>query len=151
LAVSVFAVAGKQPVHLERRGTTLPSPEDNVGFEIVDTRTDKRCLYVSAASSLAGLESRLARADCLLFDGTFWTSTELIDLGLGTSRAEDMAHLPIGGPNGSLAQLARLPIARKIYTHINNTNPILRADAPERLEVERAGVEIATDGLEISL
>ena len=149
IAVNVFAVPGKQPVHLERDG--IGSPEDNVGFEIIDTRTDKRCLYVSAASSLTDLAPRLARADCLLFDGTFWTSTELIDLGLGKARAEDMAHLPIGGPDGSLAQLARLPIARKIYTHIDNTNPILRADAPERLEVERAGIEVASDGLEITL
>ena len=149
LVVTPFAIPGKRPVHLEQLGPSVP--EDNVGFEIHDTRTDKRCLYVSAGSALETLWSRVERADCLLFDGTFWTSDELIRLGLGKSRAEDMAHLPISGERGSLVQLAKVARPRKIFTHINNTNPMLREDSAERQQVLEAGLEIATDGMEIEL
>jgi pyrroloquinoline quinone biosynthesis protein B len=152
IVITPFAAAGKRPLHFECEGLDEPgTPEDNVGFEIHDTVRDKRCLYLSAAVSLEGLLPRIQRADCLLFDGTFWTSDELISLGLGTSRAEDMAHLPVGGANGSLAQLARIPGPRKIYTHINNTNPMLREDSPEHRAVLAAGLEIAVDGMEITL
>ncbi|HEY6879477.1 MAG TPA: pyrroloquinoline quinone biosynthesis protein PqqB [Polyangiales bacterium] len=152
LVVTPFAAAGKRPLHLERRDPdTVGTPEDNVGFEIHDTQRDKRCLYLSAAVSLSGLLPRIERADVLLFDGTFWTSDELIALGLGTSRAEDMAHLPVGGTHGSLAQLARISGVRKVFTHINNTNPMLRVGSPEQRSVLAAGVEIAYDGMEITL
>lgn len=152
ITVTPIPASGKRPLHLEIMGDEVPpSPDDNVGFEITDTARNKRCLYLSAAVSLTGLGARLERADCLLFDGTFWTSDELISQGLGKSRAEDMAHLPVGGEHGSLAQLARLPIARKIYTHINNTNPMLQEDSPEHRAVLAAGLEIATDGMEIAL
>lgn len=151
LSVRVFPVPGKRPVHLELARPGAVSAEDNVGFEILDTRKNQRCLYLSAAKSLADLGPRLEGADCLLFDGTFWTSDELIRLGLGTARAEDMAHWPLGGEGGSLAALNKLPVARKIYTHINNTNPILKEDSPEHRMVVEAGLEIATDGMEITL
>ncbi len=72
-------------------------------------------------------------------------------MGLSAQRAEDMGHLPIGGPGGSLAGLAGLAVPRKIYTHINNTNPILPLDSPERRAVEERGWEVAEDGLEIRL
>ncbi len=90
-------------------------------------------------------------ADACFFDGTFWTSDELPRLGLGTARAEDMAHLPIGGERGSLALLAGVRAGRKVLTHINNTNPILVEGSPERRAVEAAGWEVAVDGLEIAL
>jgi len=88
--------------------------------------------------------------DCLFFDGTFWSSDELIRLGLSRSRAEDMAHLPIGGPNGSLATLSLLPTPHKIYTHINNSNPILVPGSPEETAVLAAGCKIAYDGMEVA-
>ena len=62
-----------------------------------------------------------------------------------------MGHLPISGPGGSLSQLAALPIKRKIYTHINNTNPILLEDSPERRAHRAAGVQVAVDGLELQI
>lgn len=152
IVVTPIAAAGKRPLHFEREGLGEPgTPEDNVGFEIHDTVRNKRCLYLSAAVSLSGLISRIERADCLLFDGTFWTSDELIALGLGTSRAEEMAHLPVGGEAGSLAQLARIAGGRKIYTHINNTNPMLHEGSPEHAAVLAAGLEIGFDGMEIAL
>ncbi len=93
----------------------------------------------------------MSGADAVFFDGTFWSSDELPALGLGTKRAEDMAHLPVGGPSGSLAQLADLSAARRVYIHINNTNPMLRDDSPERAAVVAAGWEIADDGMEVRL
>ncbi|MDD9941251.1 MAG: pyrroloquinoline quinone biosynthesis protein PqqB [Myxococcales bacterium] len=148
LTVTAFAAPGKRPLHLMHTGN--PSPEDNVGFAIEDAASGRTCVYLTAAGSLSGLEPRVANADCVLFDGTFWSESELIDLGLGTSRARDMAHWPIGGPDGSLARLQHLN-ARRIYTHINNTNPILRTDSNERRAVEAAGWEVAHDGLELEL
>jgi pyrroloquinoline quinone biosynthesis protein B len=96
------------------------------------------------------VERAVAGADVVFFDGTFWSSDELIAAGLGTRRAEDMAHWPVGGAGGSLAYLKRLP-GRKILIHVNNTNPILRDDGPERRALADAGIEVAVDGLEIEL
>jgi pyrroloquinoline quinone biosynthesis protein B len=89
-------------------------------------------------------------ADCVFADGTFWSSDELVRLGLGTKRAEDMAHAPVGGPEGTLKRLAAMP-GRRLLIHINNTNPMLFPDSAEAAEVRSAGVEIAHDGLEFSL
>jgi pyrroloquinoline quinone biosynthesis protein B len=87
----------------------------------------------------------------VFFDGTFWSSDELPAQGLGTSRAEDMAHIPIGGPQGSLVLLGPLPSTRRIFIHINNTNPVLREDSPERQAVVEHGWEVAFDGMEVVL
>ena len=87
----------------------------------------------------------------MFFDGTFWSSDELIAAGLGTQRADEMAHWPIGGPEGSLRFLSRAQGGSGIYIHINNTNPILREDSPERRAVEGAGLEVAYDGMELEL
>ena len=86
----------------------------------------------------------------LFFDGTFWSSDELIAAGLGTRRAEEMAHWPVGGAEGSAAFLAGQR-GRKILIHVNNTNPILRETSAERRALDAAGIEVAVDGLELSL
>ena len=88
---------------------------------------------------------------CLFVDGTCWSDDELIRLGLAGRTAREMGHLPISGPGGSLEQLARLPVERRIYVHVNNTNPILLEDAPERRTVEEHGMEVAVDGLELEV
>ena len=87
----------------------------------------------------------------MLVDGTFWRDDELGRLGISARSAQDMGHAPLVGPGGTLAALARLERPRKVLVHINNTNPILLEDSPERAEVERAGVEVAYDGLEVEL
>jgi pyrroloquinoline quinone biosynthesis protein B len=149
LAVTPVAAPGKLPLHLE--SSRAPSPEDNVGFVIQDGRTGGRVGYFSG---VAGPSPDIARAaaecDLVFFDGTFWSSDELIAAGLGTRRAEDMAHWPIGGRDGSLAFVSRLR-GRKLYIHVNNTNPILCEDSPERTAVKSAGVEVAADGMELEL
>jgi pyrroloquinoline quinone biosynthesis protein B len=150
IRVTALPLAGNLPLHL--KGLRAAVPEDNVGYVLRDARTGGRLAYLSGvAGPSPELERACAEADVVLFDGTFWTSDELIAAGLGTRRAEDMSHWPISGPGGSLQFLSRLSARRKIFIHVNNTNPILREGSPERAEVERHGVEVAVDGLEIEL
>jgi len=150
LTVEAIAVPGKAPVHLER---SRPSaPEDNVALRIRDTTSGRSLAYASAVGRLTpAVRAALAGADCVLFDGTFWSDDELIAGGLGTQHAEEMAHVPVGGPGGSLETLRDLPAARKVYIHVNNTNPLLREDSPERAMAEAAGWQVAWDGMEIDL
>jgi pyrroloquinoline quinone biosynthesis protein B len=95
--------------------------------------------------------SRFAASDLVLVDGTFWRDDELARLGISARSAHDMGHVPLSGPGGTLEALAGLDRPRKALVHINNTNPILLEDSPERKEVLRAGVEVAYDGLEVEL
>lgn len=149
LALQARPAPGKLPVHL--MGLCDPSPEDNVSLWFRDASTGRRAAYLGATSSAAGLTSELDEVDCVFFDGTFWSSDELMRLGLGGSRAEDMAHLPIGGDGGSLAALASIRTPRKIFTHVNNSNPILVEGSVERRALEEAGWEVAFDGMEVAL
>jgi pyrroloquinoline quinone biosynthesis protein B len=122
-----------------------------VGYRLTD-RTGGALVYLPAVQELtASLYRQLAGCSCLLVDGTCWHDDELIRLGVAGKTAREMGHLPISGPGGSLEQLAPLPIHRKIYIHINNTNPILLEDAPERRPLEQHGLEVAVDGLELQI
>jgi len=103
----------------------------------------------TALGSLDGVDALVRGADVVFLDGTFWSEDELVAGGLGRAYARDMAHVPIGGEGGSLARLPSLGAARRVYTHVNNTNPVLRAGSAERAAVEGAGWELAFDGLEI--
>jgi len=150
LALTARSFPGKLPVHLE--GLVSPSLEDNVALFLRDRRSGRTIVYASAVAALDETSVRLFDgADVLLFDGTFWSSDELVLRGVGSARAEDMAHLRISGATGSLAALATARVARKIYTHINNTNPILVEGSAERRAVEEAGFEVAFDRMEITL
>lgn len=121
-----------------------------VGYRLTDERSDRALVYLPGVQELTeGVREQLDDCACLLFDGTCWHNDELIRLGLAGKTARDMGHLPIGGPEGSLEYLSPLPIERKIYIHLNNTNPILLDDAPERRLVEDHGLEVALDGLEV--
>lgn len=149
LWIEAVPVPGKIPLHLE----TLMSPdsEDTVGLRVRDA-AGRRLAYFSGVARLDGpTRQAMADADCLFFDGTFWSGDELPALGLGTRRAEDMGHLPVGGEEGSLAALSGLGVPRRLYTHLNNTNPLLREDSPERAAVLAAGWEVAEDGMEVEL
>jgi pyrroloquinoline quinone biosynthesis protein B len=149
LFVTAFPIPGKLPIHLER--IRARSPGDNVGLRIRDSRTGSVLAYLPAVAGAAReVTAAVEGAQCVFFDGTFWSSDELVAAGLGTRRAEDMAHWPVGGEEGSLSWLAKLP-GRRILIHVNNTNPLLREDGPEHAAVLAAGVEIAHDGLELRL
>lgn len=149
LVLTPFSVRGKPPLHAKQ---LAPSAGDNVGLRIVDQRSGGVLVYVSGvAGPSAELDAGIAGANAIFFDGTFWSRDELVKLGVSTRYAEDMAHWALGGPEGSLNFLSRSPAVRKLFIHINNTNPILREDSPERAEVTARGVEVAEDGQEFSL
>jgi pyrroloquinoline quinone biosynthesis protein B len=123
-----------------------------VGYRLTDERNGRAAVYLPGVQELtAAVREQLEDCACLLVDGTCWRDDELIQLGLASKTAREMGHLPIAGPDGSLEQLAPLPIERKIYIHINNTNPILLEDGPERRMVEERGIEVAMDGLEVQV
>lgn len=150
LVVEAIAVPGQPPLHL--RADHAPNPEDNVGFRLRDLRTGGTLAYFSGvASPTPALEEALRHAEATFLDGTFWSSDELIALGLSDRRAEDMAHWPIGGAEGSLEALARTARGRRFFIHVNNTNPILREDSPERATLIAAGWDLARDGLELEI
>jgi pyrroloquinoline quinone biosynthesis protein B len=149
LEARLFPLAPKLPGFL--RDLAKPQAETTVGLRLTDTRSGRRLVF---APGLAALDSatlaELAAADLRFVDGTFYSADELRALRPGAPDAHRMGHLPITGPDGSLALLAELP-GRSFYVHMNNTNPILDARSPEAARVRRAGVEIAHDALELEL
>jgi pyrroloquinoline quinone biosynthesis protein B len=147
LTVTCFPVPAGPP-----RFAREERPGHTVGLVLRDERTGGTCAFVPGCGGLDdALLRRLAAADLVLFDGTFWTDEELIELRIGERTARQMDHLPVSGPDGSLAHLARLPSHYRVYTHINNTNPMLIEDGAERLLVESAGVRIGNDGMRFTL
>lgn len=150
LNAELFPVPGKIALYLERGEVELSAENGiNVGVEI--TSGDSRLAYIPGAAALnEPLLERLRRADVVLFDGTLFDDDEMIHGGTGTKTGQRMGHMPLNGADGTLRRLGGLP-ARRILTHINNTNPILVHGSPERRKVEEAGFEIAEDGMEIVL
>ena len=140
------------PTNKRARFGTGEDGESVVGYRITDEHTGRTLVYLPGAQELtASVLAQLEDCTCLLFDGTCWQDDELIRLGIAGKTSRDMGHLPISGADGSLKQLAPLSIERKIYIHINNTNPILLEDSPERRTVEEYGFEVAADGLELEI
>jgi pyrroloquinoline quinone biosynthesis protein B len=122
----------------------------SVAFHFLDEVSGRLVLIAPAVGELTReLSEACASSDVILFDGTFWIDDELAAVRPGARTARDMNHLPILA--GSLDFLRQLPARRKIYTHINNTNPIFMPGSPERMQLEQAGIEVARDGLEIVL
>jgi pyrroloquinoline quinone biosynthesis protein B len=148
LTVEPFPVGGDAPRYLDGSGIALEAS----GFVFRDREGDGVLAY---APGLARLDDDVlawfAASDVVLVDGTFWRDDDLAGLGISSRTARDMGHMPLSGPDGTLEALARLERPRKMLVHINNTNPILLEDSPERAAVVRAGVEVAYDGLEVEL
>ena len=148
LTVEPFEAGGDAPRYLDGSGVELQAS----GFVFGDSATGGVVTYAPGLARLDdGVLGRLATSDVALVDGTFWRDDELPRMGISDRGARDMGHLPLSGPGGSLETLARLERPRTVLVHINNTNPILLEDSPERKAVEGAGVEVAYDGLEIAL
>ena len=148
LRFSAIPVASKPSPYSPRRNA--PARDDNIGLLIEEPRSGQTVWY---APALARVDERVAecmkRATCILVDGTFWSDDEMIRLGVGSKRASEMGHLAQSEPDGMLAALRKLPNARRILIHINNTNPILDEDSPERRQLDQEGIEVAYDGMEI--
>jgi pyrroloquinoline quinone biosynthesis protein B len=148
LQYQALALIGKPPRFMKGRASA--GFGHSVGYRIVDEKTKGRLLVLPDVAVLdeATIDA-LSDCDVLLFDGTFWSENEMRERGVGKLPAKKMGHAPISGPRGSLKRLAQLPVGRKIYIHINNTNPILRKNSRECAAVRAAGVEVGRDGMEI--
>jgi pyrroloquinoline quinone biosynthesis protein B len=148
LTVEPFDVGGDAPRYLDGSGIELGAS----GFVFRDRASASVVTYVPGLARLDdAVLDRFASSDLVLVDGTFWRDDDLARLGISTRSARDMGHLPLSGAGGTLEALARLARPRKALIHINNTNPILLEDSPERTAVLRAGIEVAYDGLEVEL
>ena len=147
LEVEPFPTGGDAPRYLGSDAELEAS-----GFVFRDRASGGVVTYVPGLARLDdGVLSRFAASDLVLVDGTFWRDDELARLGISARSAGEMGHVPLSGPDGTLEALAGLRRPRKALVHINNTNPILLEDSPEREQVVRAGVEVAYDGLEVEL
>ncbi len=130
-----------------------PVAGDNLALVIEDQSSGQTVVYAPGLSAIDGEVWRaMQSAACVLVDGTFWSDDEMIRLGVSSKCARDIGHLPQDGPGGMLEWLDRLPSAtRRILIHINNTNPILDETSAEAAELSRRGIEVAWDGMEITL
>jgi pyrroloquinoline quinone biosynthesis protein B len=142
-----IALAGRPPPYSSR----APQPGDVIGLLIEDLRTKRRLCYAPGVASIESwLFELMCSSQCVLVDGTFWTDDELVRLGVSHKRAADMGHLSQTG--GMIQWLDRLPATtRRVLIHINNTNPILVEDSPERALLNSRNIEVAYDGMEIVL
>jgi pyrroloquinoline quinone biosynthesis protein B len=150
LRFSSVALKSKAPPYSPHRDN--PHDGDNVGVRITDTRSGRSLFY---APGLGEIEPHLAplleQADAVLVDGTFWTDDEMIALGISKKHAREIGHLPQSGAGGMIEVLKPLRAQRKVLIHINNTNPILDEDSPQRAQLSAAGIEVAHDGMEIEV
>jgi pyrroloquinoline quinone biosynthesis protein B len=153
-----LSLTSKAPPYSPHRAR--PGIGDNIGLLIEDLDKGTSVFYAPGLGAIEPqVEAAMAGADCLLVDGTFWRFDEMIELGFSSKSAADMGHLPQSGDGGMIAVLdkldartsARKSARRKILIHINNTNPILDDDSPQRAILARHGIEVAYDGMEISL
>ncbi|HAP48188.1 MAG TPA: pyrroloquinoline quinone biosynthesis protein B, partial [Afipia sp.] len=148
-----FAVPGKRAWYLE----SAPQPEsdepgDTLGLRIIDKRSGQYLYFLAACAGLTpDLRQRLQGAPLIFFDGTLWRDDELIAAGLGAKTGQRMGHMAMSGEDGAIAALADLGIARKIFLHINNSNPVLFPDSAERKAAESSGWQIPSDGMEITI
>jgi pyrroloquinoline quinone biosynthesis protein B len=153
LEVEPFTVPGKVALYLEDRsaGPDLGTREgDTIGLKVREPKSGKSFFYIPGCAAVdAPLATRLRNAQLVLFDGTLYTDEEMIAQGLSTKTGTRMGHISMSGPQGSIAAFQDLNVKRRIFVHMNNSNPALRDGGPERTAVERAGWEVAYDGMEI--
>lgn len=151
LTVTLFAVPGKAPLYLENaEGVEVQTDGVTVGAAISDGPTT--ALFIPGCAGMTeDLAARIDAVDLVFFDGTLWSDDEMLIQGVGTKTGRRMGHMSLIGPGGTLAAFEGLKVARKVLIHLNNSNPVLVDDSPERLEVVRRGWCVAHDGWEITL
>ncbi|RWA73835.1 pyrroloquinoline quinone biosynthesis protein PqqB [Mesorhizobium sp.] len=154
VVVDAFPVPGKIALYLEQRGD--PSADfssdtgDTIGVRITGTGSRGAVFYIPGCARVdASLRTRVADAACLLFDGTVYTDDEMIIAGVGQKTGARMGHIAMSGEAGSIAGLADVKIGRRIFVHVNNTNPVLDESSAEHAAVKAAGWEVAGDGMEM--
>ncbi len=156
IIVEPFAVPGKVALYLEdpnaAQGNFGTVEEDTVGLEIRDAASGRSFYHIPGCAALPPeLQDRLRGAALVLFDGTVWYDDEMSRARAGPKTGTRMGHMFMAGPGGSIAAFSHLDVQRRVYVHINNTNPVLFPSSPERREAEAAGWEIAYDGMELTL
>ena len=150
LVFSALALTSKAPPYSPHRDD--PHPGDNIGLQVQDRETGRSLFYAPGLARIEPhLEPAMQAAAVLLVDGTCWTDDEMSRRGVGTRRALAMGHLPQSGPGGMIEALSPYVEQRKVLIHINNTNPILVEDSPQRAALAAAGIEVAYDGMEITV
>jgi pyrroloquinoline quinone biosynthesis protein B len=152
LSVLPFAVPGKVPLYMERPGETpaLIESDQTIGLAVTDG-IDTLFYIPGCAAMTPSLAVRLRGAAAVLFDGTLWTDDEMVTAGLSAKTGLRMGHMSVSGPRGTLSAFAELGVRQRVLLHINNSNPILLDDSPERAQVEAAGWRVAYDGMELRL
>lgn len=150
LRITPIPLESKAPPYSPHREN--PHPGDNIGLWIEGADSGKSVFYAPGLGEISvAVRERLMQADCLLVDGTFWREDEMAQTGVGHKTASAMGHLPQSGDAGMIAQLKHARAERKILIHINNTNPILREDSQSRSRLSEEGIEVAYDGMDITL
>ena len=155
IEIEPFAVPGKVALWKEdtSQGANFGTAEgDTIGLRISERGGARQFFYIPGCAALPeDLRDRLRGASLVMFDGTLWRDDEMVAQKAGIKTGQRMGHMSMAGPDGTIAAFADLEVGRKVFIHINNTNPVLLGDSPERAEVEASGWEIAYDGLEIEL
>jgi pyrroloquinoline quinone biosynthesis protein B len=153
LTLQAFAVPGKVALWLEDSNAQNfgTATGDTIGLEIWAGNSRSLFYIPGCAAVTHELADRLRGAALVFFDGTLWRDDEMIAQGVGAKSGLRMGHMSCSGEGGAIAAFAGLNVARKIFIHINNTNPLVVDDSPERVEAESAGWEVAYDGMEILL
>lgn len=151
LSAELFAVPGKVPLYLEQGDVVIGAEtETTIGLKL--SANGASFFYVPGCAALPeNLANRLRGAQLVMFDGTLWDDEEMIKAGVGHKTGRRMGHMSMSGPDGSIAALSKLDIERRIFIHINNTNPVLVEGSEQKLAAEQAGWQIAYDGMEIEL
>jgi len=152
LSVELFAVPGKIPLYLERPDTATVISTDGTTVGALISDGARRVFFIPGCAAMTpDLAQRLRGSDMVFFDGTLWRDDEMIRAGLGEKTGLRMGHLSLSGQHGTMEGFRDIEVGQKILIHINNSNPALLADSPERRELEAAGWSVAYDGMEIEL
>lgn len=155
LTVEAFACPGKVALYKEDSGAGDgfgTTAEDTVGLWVSSARNGASFHYLPGCAAMPpALRARLEGSPLVFFDGTLWRDDEMVAQGAGVKTGRRMGHMSMSGPDGAIGAFAPIEVGRKVFIHINNTNPVLLSDSPERREAEAAGWEIAYDGMEIRL
>ena len=151
LTATLFSVPGKVPLYLEGEVVqTDLEGEQTVGVHLQGAGRD--VYYIPGCAAFKpDLKARLEGADMVMFDGTLWRDDEMVTTGLSQKTGQRMGHMSMSGPEGSIAAFDGMDIRRKVFVHMNNTNPVLRPTSAEKAKAEAAGWTIAQDGMEIDL
>jgi pyrroloquinoline quinone biosynthesis protein B len=146
VTLRLFSVSGKVALYLE--GSADVADGDTVGACL--SQGGRTLFFIPACAAMTpALAKRLRNADTVMFDGTLWRDDEMIEAGLGLKTGSRMGHMSVSGDGGVIKSFADLAVQRKILLHINNSNPVLLDDSPERAEIERAGWQVAFDGIRV--